>query len=184
MFSEAARAEGRSVACSVNIGGATVNYRNTAAAISFPNGLTTRPPVMSAHPERGLIFEYSAMGVPVVNLIDVRGLALKSGLPLDPIPFPPVGEGGVYHVRGRSRATAAVALAGGAALLVIGVWLTKRSSGNDSVLSQQPALFPLTSCARNQLLDRQVGDGAGISMLTNQICTQFAALAGVRSCAS
>jgi len=69
-----------------------VNYRNTAAAISFPNGLTTRPPVMSAHPERGLIFEYSAMGVPVVNLIDVRGLALKSGLPIDPIPFPPVGE--------------------------------------------------------------------------------------------
>ena len=136
VFSEAALAEGRSVSCFVNIGGATANYGNTAASLSFPNGLTTRPPVMSAHPERGLIFEYSAMGMPVVNLIDVRGLALKNGLPIDPIPFPPIGEGGVYHVRGRSRATAAVALAGGAALLVIGVWLARRSSGNDPVLSQ------------------------------------------------
>ncbi len=34
------------------------------------------------------MFEYAAMGLPVINLIDIRGLAIQNGIPVDP-PIPP-----------------------------------------------------------------------------------------------
>jgi len=110
IFADTAQRLGRPVACFVNIGGATANYGNTAASLDFPNGLVMQPTVMSAHPERGLIFEYAAMGVPVINLLDVRGLAVRNGLPVDPIPLPPLGEGGAYFTQAHSRPASAVAL--------------------------------------------------------------------------
>jgi len=110
VFAKAAESFGRPVACFVNVGGATANYGNTAASLDFPNGLVMHPTVMSAHPERGLIFEYAAMGVPVINLLDARGLAIRNGLPVDPVPLPPPGEGGVYFTTAHSRPAAAAAL--------------------------------------------------------------------------
>ncbi|OPZ50822.1 MAG: hypothetical protein BWY92_00605 [Firmicutes bacterium ADurb.BinA052] len=130
IFAHAAERLGRPVACFVNIGGATANYGNTADSLDFPNGLVMQPPVMSAHPERGLIFEYVAMGVPVINLLDVRGLAVRNGLPVDPIPLPPLGEGGVYFTQAHSRPTAAVALlASASAVLAAAGALPRRRRG-------------------------------------------------------
>lgn len=122
VFSDTATRLRRPVACFVNVGGATANYGNTSASLDFPNGLVMQPTVASAHPERGLIFEYAAMGVPVINLLDVRGLAIRNGLPVDPIPLPPPGDGGVYFVQVHSRPAAAVALlaSAGAALAAAG----------------------------------------------------------------
>jgi hypothetical protein len=36
-------------------------------------------------------------GIPLIHLLDVRNLALKSGLPLDPIPLPEIGKGDIYY---------------------------------------------------------------------------------------
>lgn len=119
VFAKAAERLGRPVACFVNVGGATANYGNTSVSLDFPNGLVMQPTVMSAHPERGLIFEYAAMGVPVINLLDVRGLAVRNGLPVDPIPLPPPGEGGVYFTRAHSRPTAAAALLASASAVLV-----------------------------------------------------------------
>jgi poly-gamma-glutamate system protein len=115
-----ALAAGRPIRCFVNLGGATPNYGNTLSSLEFPNGLVMRPPIMSAAPDRGLIFEFSAAGVPVINLLDVRGLALRHGLPVDPVPLPPIGEGRVYETAGYSPAAAAVALILGCAVLCMG----------------------------------------------------------------
>jgi len=81
----------------VNIGGATPNYGNTPASISYPNGLVINGPEIPDHPEKGLIFEYQSLGIPVIHLLNIRDLAIKSGLPLDPIPLPKIGEGRVYR---------------------------------------------------------------------------------------
>lgn len=89
---------GRPPRCFVNVGGATPNYGNTSASQLFPNGLVLHPPVLPQDPERGLIFEYAAMGIPVINLINVKGLALRNGLPFDPVPMPPPGRSQVYFV--------------------------------------------------------------------------------------
>ena len=107
-------------------GGATANYGNTAASLDFPNGLVMQPTVMSAHPERGLIFEYAAMGVPVINLLDARGLAIRNGLPVDPIPLPRPGEGGVYFTQAHSRPAAAAALLASASAVLTAAGALRR----------------------------------------------------------
>ncbi len=81
----------------VNIGGAAPNYGNTVASITYPNGLVTKGPEIPDNPERGLIFEYQNRGIPVIHLLNIRDLALKEGLPIDPIPLQEPGEGGVYQ---------------------------------------------------------------------------------------
>ena len=80
----------------VNIGGATPNYGNTNASITYPNGLVIDGPKIPDHPERGLIFEYQNLGVPIIHLLNIRDLAVKNGLPIDPVPLPEEGDGGVY----------------------------------------------------------------------------------------
>ena len=80
----------------VNIGGATPNYGNTNASITYPNGLVIDGPKIPDHPERGLIFEYQNLEIPIIHLLNIRDLAIKNGLPIDPMPLPEIGGGGVY----------------------------------------------------------------------------------------
>jgi poly-gamma-glutamate system protein len=89
-------AKGQSIKAFVNIGGATPNYGNTPASITYPNGLVIDGPKIPDHPERGLIFEYQNLGIPIIHLLNIRGLAVKNGLPIDPTPLPEIGEGGVH----------------------------------------------------------------------------------------
>ena len=89
-------AKGQSIKAFINIGGATPNYGNTNASITYPNGLVIHGPKIPDHPERGLIFEYQNLGIPIIHLLNIRGLAVKNGLPIDPVPFPEIGEEGVY----------------------------------------------------------------------------------------
>ena len=88
---------GRPIKAFVNIGGATPNYGNTTASITYPNGLVINSQKIPDHPERGLIFEYQNLGVPIIHLLNIRDLAIKNGLPIDPIPLPEIGKGGVYR---------------------------------------------------------------------------------------
>jgi len=92
-----AASNGKPIKAFVNIGGATPNYGNTNASITYPNGLVINGPKIPDHPERGLIFEYQNLGVPIIHLLNIRNLAVKNGLPIDPIPLPEIGEGGVYR---------------------------------------------------------------------------------------
>ena len=82
----------------VNIGGASPNMGTTNASLQIPSGLVTRPPLRTEHPERGLVFEYLDRGIPVIHLLNIRDLALKSGLAIDPVPLPPIGSEGIYYV--------------------------------------------------------------------------------------
>jgi len=92
----AKEAKGEPIKAFINIGGATPNYGNTPASITYPNGLVIKTPKIPEHPERGLIFEYQNLGIPIIHLLNIRDLAVKNGLPIDPAPLPEVGEGGVY----------------------------------------------------------------------------------------
>ncbi len=80
----------------VNIGGASPNYGNTLESITYPNGLIMDGPVIPDDPERGLIFEYQVLDIPVIHLLNIRDLALENGIPIDPIPFPEIGQSMIY----------------------------------------------------------------------------------------
>lgn len=100
----------------VNVGGASANSGTSSYTLAFPNGLVTNPPAIPTTPNRGLMYEYAARGIPVVNMLNVRQLCQDNGLPYDPSPLPLPGEGGVYaHVVYDGR----ILLAGLAVALVI-----------------------------------------------------------------
>ncbi len=86
----------------VNIGGASAN----TGSVVYEEGLLTEA---SQKADGGLISEYLSHGVPVINLLYVKGLMAANDLPFDPVPLPAVGEGGVYYTTGYN---AVLALAG------------------------------------------------------------------------
>ena len=87
----------KKIKCFVNIGGASPNSGVTSYTLDFPQGLVMNPPRIPGNADRGLIYEFAAQGVPVINLLNIRLLADSNGLPYDPIPLPAAGEGGVYE---------------------------------------------------------------------------------------
>ncbi len=94
LFEEASA--GKKIECFVNIGGASSNSGASSYTLDFPQGLVMDPPRIPPSADRGLIYEYAARGIPVINLLNIRSLAAKNGLPYDPIPLPLPGEGDVY----------------------------------------------------------------------------------------
>jgi poly-gamma-glutamate system protein len=91
------RAGGRRIACFVNVGGASPNNGTSSYTLEFPQGLVLDPPRIPLTRDRGLVYEYASRGIPIINLLNVRLLADRAGLPYDPAPLPRPGEGGVYY---------------------------------------------------------------------------------------
>jgi poly-gamma-glutamate system protein len=118
------QAGAKRIAAFVNIGGAEVNLGATDAGYFLPAGVLKRVP-RSAQKPLGVLFSMAEEGVPVINLLNVRQLCLRYGLPVDPIPLPEPGKAAVYFLRGSTLLSAAVL---GAWLLVMGllVWLDRR----------------------------------------------------------
>lgn len=85
------------VRCFVNVGGASVNTGNKGMTLRLPNGVVLPQDAAAlAASGNGLAAHYLREGVPVIHLLDMRHLALKNGIPIDPKPLPPIGEGDVY----------------------------------------------------------------------------------------
>lgn len=75
------------VSAFINIGGAEANLGTDARVLSVPPGLIPDPASSMAPPppdRRGVLFEMAARGVPIIHLLNLRGLALRYGLPWDP----------------------------------------------------------------------------------------------------
>lgn len=82
----------------VNVGGASANFGESPAALSLDNGLLKTVQAIPEGPDRGLIYEYASLGVPIIHLLNIRDLALKNGIPVDPVPLPEPGSSGVYYI--------------------------------------------------------------------------------------
>lgn len=75
----------------VNIGGSDANIGTSPQVLRLAPGLNTQVPLPPER-ERGMLFEFAARGVPVIHLLYMKGLALKYGLPWDPVPLPEPGS--------------------------------------------------------------------------------------------
>lgn len=116
---------GSDVDCFVNVGGASANMGTSPYTLTFPNGLVTDPPRIPQDVDRGLTFEYAARGVPVIHLLNVRGLAEDNGLPFDPVPQPLPGTTDVYYVTAHSPWYAIASLAIASIFLFL-TWKSKK----------------------------------------------------------
>jgi poly-gamma-glutamate system protein len=83
--------------CFVNVGGASANFGDSEDSVAFPNGLVTEVPPLPPGPGEGLIFHFIRSGVPVIHLLNVKGLSAANGIPYDPIPFPKPGTSRVFR---------------------------------------------------------------------------------------
>ncbi len=113
-------AHGLPIACFVNIGGATPNLGNTTAALTIPNGLVRQVPTSPVDSEQGLLFKYANRGIPVIHLLNIKNLAVKNGLPLDPVPLPRIGESKVYYIVTYNKFIIIIVL------VVVVFWVLKR----------------------------------------------------------
>lgn len=75
----------------VNVGGALVALGTCSESHLVPTGLIRRP-LHCTGGTAGLIGHFSALGIPVLHILNLRQLGLEYGLPYDPVPLPPVGE--------------------------------------------------------------------------------------------
>ncbi len=89
-----------SVAAFVNIGGSDANIGVSPRVLEVQPGLNMELALPPSE-QRGVLYEMSARGVPVIHLLNVRELALRHGLPWDPIPLPEPGETRMYGKRSR-----------------------------------------------------------------------------------
>lgn len=120
-------AAGRRIAAFVGIGGAWSDLGESAASLLLQPGLNF--PVSSLpNPGEGVSLRMLGRGVPVIHLLNLRGLAARYGLPWDPSPLPRPGEGAPFPtgVAKRSRTFFLVAglylgLIGAAALVTLRV---------------------------------------------------------------
>lgn len=103
----------------INIGGADANFGTISETLALGNGIIKNYRVKTSSPERGLILEFLDRGIPVINFLNIKGLAQKSGIPLDPIPFPPPGRSEVYFVTAPLKSIAALGLAAAAVFLAL-----------------------------------------------------------------
>jgi len=79
------------VSAFVNIGGNAANLGVSPSVLDVAPGLNESLPLPPSA-QRGVLYEMSARGVPVIHLLHVRGLALRHRLPWDPIPLPEPGS--------------------------------------------------------------------------------------------
>ena len=74
--------------CFVSCGGPGVSMGRTESVLKLPHGLVATARDIPAGADRGLLFEFLARGVPVIHLLNVRGVCGDFGLPYEEIPDP------------------------------------------------------------------------------------------------
>ncbi len=109
----------RPIRAFVNIGGSWANMGTDAAVLEVEPGLSRRVPLPPPE-RRGVLQAMAAAGVPVVHLLNVKGLCERYGLPWDPRPLPAPGR---VRLAGLSAGAgpARLVLSGGFLLAVLAV---------------------------------------------------------------
>jgi len=116
--------QGGAVRCFVNIGGNEASFGDSSGMTAMPGGILTSLP--EGEQGNGLVQHYLREGVPVVHLLNMKGLLADFGLPYDPIPLPAVGQGGVYWRQGYRPWLVALVCAASIAALVGALFLGRR----------------------------------------------------------
>ncbi|MDD2481592.1 MAG: poly-gamma-glutamate system protein [Lutispora sp.] len=84
------------IKCFINVGGNIVSLGNDGDWHNIGSGII-RAKANSTTAKSGIIGRFLSEGIPVINMISVKQLALEYGLPIDPYPMPQPGEGRIYY---------------------------------------------------------------------------------------
>ena len=107
------------IKCFINVGGNDASFGDSNIMVHADGGILTSLPEKDN--STGLVQLFLADGTPVVHMLNIKSLASEYGLPIDPVPLPAPGEGGVYFESLYRTWIAWTALVCAAALL----WLSR-----------------------------------------------------------
>ncbi|MEM8909281.1 MAG: poly-gamma-glutamate system protein, partial [Bacteroidota bacterium] len=80
----------------INVGGGVASLGGHQNASSLPAGLSTQMTIDQFKEKRGILYEMTRRGVPIINLLRINQLMAKYDLPRDPVPLPAIGEGALF----------------------------------------------------------------------------------------
>ncbi len=92
----------------INVGGGIASLGNVINGRLISPGLTTYLP-MKNYPLNGVIIEMGKNRVPIIHLLNINELLSKYGLPVNPVPLPQPGEGGIFTQKKYNLITTSVA---------------------------------------------------------------------------
>lgn len=131
------------IAAFINIGGSDANLGTSPLILELQPGLNTGlelPP----EDQRGVVFEMAAQGVPVIHLLNIRGLSSRYGLPWDPAPLPEPGQAGLHDTRKSGGMGLWMIAIGYLGALAAVAWLGRgqaRRAAGQTTPPAQPGLF-------------------------------------------
>lgn len=111
------RAQG-DIKCFINVGGNDASFGDSNIMVHADGGILTALPEKDN--STGLVQLFLKDHIPVIHLLNMKSLVTEYGLPIDPVPLPAPGEGGVYQETAYRTWIAWTTLAGVALLLYLG----------------------------------------------------------------
>ena len=109
--------EDKNIKCFINVGGNDVSFGDSYIIVHAKGGLLTK--LSEDDHSTGLVQLYLRKGIPVVHLLDIKELAYKYGMPVDPAIKPLVGEGKLYYEYRYSKWLVGFVLVGVSALFFV-----------------------------------------------------------------
>lgn len=83
------------IKCFINVGGNDASFGDSNIMVHADGGILTELPEKDN--STGLVQLFLKDSIPVIHLLNMKSLVTEYGLPIDPVPLPAPGEGGVYH---------------------------------------------------------------------------------------
>jgi len=100
--------QGEPVKAFINVGGGIASLGTAINGQLIPSGLSMRLP-MSNFPLHGVIIEMSHREIPIIHILNINQLLSKYGLPINPIPLPEPGDGGIFIQKKYNMVIASIA---------------------------------------------------------------------------
>jgi len=114
------------VKCFINVGGNDASFGDSSVMVHTDGGILTE--LSERDNSTGLVQLFLKDGIPVIHLLNMKSLAAEYGLPIDPVPLPEPGEGGVYSDIQYQKEIAAIGLILAAVLL----WMSRETKRQGS----------------------------------------------------
>lgn len=84
-----------SIKAFINVGGNIVSFGNTTDSTYVSPGIVKKR--YKVNEKTGLVQLFSSKDIPIIHILNIKMLANKYGLEIDPTPLPKVGEGEIYY---------------------------------------------------------------------------------------
>lgn len=131
------RCSGKPIKAYINIGGGIASLGSVVNGEVIPNGLS-KELKMKNYPVHGVIIAMAQRNIPIIHLQDIRKIWTDHGLPLNPIPLPEPGAGGIF-IREKYNITYAwIAVSCLSAMILLAGYIDRRKHrlGTELVLTQ------------------------------------------------